>query len=221
MTTRRPHWTARCVQQVRGSAVIGSPCPSGHSELVTGPNIRLALQSRRATYGLWSSQSPRSGPIRSLDSLGSRSRALLHLCPRPRRLPSLGQRLQRGHLPQPRRASRPLAAHRRSPHRRRPPLPRAQASGIEALQQIAKMPAAHRSGLLADDDVDLERADGGNESQEHDDEAASLRVPGPGVLQVEDPGDPWEEVRVGGVSRQLVPAPRLAEGSPLAHAPSG
>jgi len=30
-----------CVQMARGAAVLGSPCPSGYSELVPGPSIRL------------------------------------------------------------------------------------------------------------------------------------------------------------------------------------
>src|SRR5262249_59647743 len=44
------------------------------------------------------------------------------------------------------------------------------------------------AGVLRRDD--LERADGGDEPQDQDDEAAGVRVPGPGGLQVEDPGDP-------------------------------
>ena len=68
---------------------------------------------------------------------------------------------------------------------------RAEASGIKILQQMAKTLAAHRSGpagVLRRDD--LQRSDGGDEPQDQDDEAAGLWVPGPGVLQVEDPGDP-------------------------------
>ena len=68
---------------------------------------------------------------------------------------------------------------------------RAEASGIKILQQMAKTLAAHRSGLLAYYDVMIiERSDGGDEQQDQDDEAAGVRVPGPGVLQAEDPGDP-------------------------------
>ena len=68
---------------------------------------------------------------------------------------------------------------------------RAEASGIKMLQQMAKTLAAHRSGLLAYYDVDdHERPDGGDEQQDQDDEAAGVWVPGPGVLQAEDPGDP-------------------------------
>ena len=75
---------------------------------------------------------------------------------------------------------------------------RAEASGIKILQQMAKTLAAHRSGLLAYYDVMItQRPDGGDEQQDQDDEAAGLRVPGPGVLQAEDPGDPRDEVRLG------------------------
>ena len=68
---------------------------------------------------------------------------------------------------------------------------RAEASGIKVLQQMAKTLAAHRSGsagVLRRDD--LEWPDGGDEQQDQDDEAAGVWVPGPGVLQAEDPGDP-------------------------------
>ena len=68
---------------------------------------------------------------------------------------------------------------------------RAEASGIKVLQQMARTLAAHRSGsagVLRRDD--LERADGGDEQQDQDDEAAGVWVPGPRVLQAEDPGDP-------------------------------
>ena len=74
---------------------------------------------------------------------------------------------------------------------------RAEASGIKMLQQMAKTLAAHRSGLLAYYDVMITIGpDGGDEQQDQDDEAASLWVPGPGVLQAEDPGDPRDEVRI-------------------------
>src|SRR5262245_60954154 len=42
---------------------------------------------------------------------------------------------------------------------------------------------------------DHERAAGGDEQQDQDAEADGLRVPGPGVLQAEGPGDPRDEVR--------------------------
>ena len=68
---------------------------------------------------------------------------------------------------------------------------RAEASGIKILQQMAKTLAAHRAGLLAYYDVMItQRPDGGDEQQDQDDEAAGVWVPGPGVLQAEDPGDP-------------------------------
>ena len=44
------------------------------------------------------------------------------------------------------------------------------------------------AGVLRRDD--LERADGGDEQQDQDDEAPGLWIPGPRVLQAEDPGDP-------------------------------
>ena len=44
------------------------------------------------------------------------------------------------------------------------------------------------AGVLRRDD--LERPDGGDEQQDQDDEAAGVWVPGPRVLQAEDPGDP-------------------------------
>ena len=47
----------------------------------------------------------------------------LHHPPGPRRLPLLGLRLPRGHLPRPRRAPLPHPAHRPPPHRRRPAHP--------------------------------------------------------------------------------------------------
>ena len=79
---------------------------------------------------------------------------------------------------------------------------RAEASGIKMLQQMAKTLAAHRSGLLAYYDVLItQRPDGGDEQQDQDDEAPGLRVPGPGVLQAEDPGDPREPIRIGRISR--------------------
>ena len=66
-----------------------------------------------------------------------------------------------------------------------------EASGIKVLQQMAKTLAAHRTGLLGllrrDD---LKRPDGGDEQQDQDDEAPSVRIPGHGVLQTEDPCDP-------------------------------
>ena len=68
---------------------------------------------------------------------------------------------------------------------------RAEASGIRILQQMAKTLAAHRvgaAGVLRRDD--LQRPDGGDEQQDQDDEAPGVRIPGHGVLQTEDPGDP-------------------------------
>ena len=44
------------------------------------------------------------------------------------------------------------------------------------------------AGVLRRDDQ--QRSDGGDEQQDQDDEAAGVWVPGPGILQVEDPGDP-------------------------------
>ena len=70
-------------------------------------------------------------------------------------------------------------------------LRRAEASGVKMLQQMAKTLAAapqRPAGVLRRDDH--ERSDGGDEQQDQDDEADGLRVPGPGVLQAEDPGDP-------------------------------
>jgi hypothetical protein len=73
---------------------------------------------------------------------------------------------------------------------------RAVASGIRMLQQMAKTLALHRSGLLAYYDVRISTGPfGGDEQQDQDDEAAGVRVPGPGVLQTEDPGDPRGQVR--------------------------
>src|SRR4029077_5363664 len=44
---------------------------------------------------------------------------------------------------------------------------------------------------------DHERPDGGDEQQDQDDEAAGVWVPGPGVLQAQDPCDPRDEVCAG------------------------
>ena len=77
---------------------------------------------------------------------------------------------------------------------------RAEASGDQdapADGQDAGGAPQRAAGVLRRDDH--ERADGGDEQQDQDDEAAGLRVPGPGVLQAEDPGDPRDEVRPGGV----------------------
>ena len=47
---------------------------------------------------------------------------------------------------------------------------------------------------------DHERADGGDEQHDQDDEATSLWVPGPRVLQAQDPGDPRDEVQIDRIS---------------------
>ena len=51
------------------------------------------------------------------------------------------------------------------------------------------------AGVLRRDDH--ERADGGDQQQDQDHEATSLWVPGQGVLQAEDTGDPHVKVRTG------------------------
>ena len=48
------------------------------------------------------------------------------------------------------------------------------------------------AGVLRCDDH--ERADGGDEQQDQDNEASGVRFPRPGVLQAEDPGNPRDEV---------------------------
>jgi transposase len=68
---------------------------------------------------------------------------------------------------------------------------RAEASGIKVLQQMARTLAAHRSGLLAYYDVMISSGPmEGTNNKDQDDEAACVWIPGPGVLQAEDPGDP-------------------------------
>src|SRR4029077_468657 len=47
---------------------------------------------------------------------------------------------------------------------------------------------------------DQHRPTGGNEQQDQDDEAAGVRVPRPGVLQAQDPGDPRGQVRFSRMS---------------------
>jgi hypothetical protein len=73
---------------------------------------------------------------------------------------------------------------------------RAEASGVRMLQQMAKTLESRRLGLLAYYDYPISTGPfGGDEQQDQDDEAAGVRVPGPGVLQTEDPGDPRGQVR--------------------------
>ena len=49
-------------------------------------------------------------------------------------------------------------------------------------------PPQWAAGVLRRDDH--QRTDGGDQQQDQDDEAPGVRIPGPGVLQAEDPGDP-------------------------------
>ena len=68
---------------------------------------------------------------------------------------------------------------------------RAEASGIKnapADGQDAGGAPHGTAGVLRRDDH--ERPDGGDEQQDQDDETPGVRIPGPGVLQAEDPGDP-------------------------------
>ena len=49
--------------------------------------------------------------------------------------------------------------------------------------------------------ADHQRTHGGDEQQDQDDEPPGIRVPGPRVLQAEDPGDPREPIRADRISR--------------------